>query len=90
MLKRIFLSAAISPDDIDDSKYTLQKKLSEVCLFGLAKRLLLTIQAFVGTGRCYRTEPSIIRTRYSSHVLLRPPHHSFLQRELAGIDPSLT
>ncbi|GAB7337475.1 hypothetical protein MBLNU457_g2807t3 [Dothideomycetes sp. NU457] len=30
MLKRIFLSAAISPDDIDDSKYTLQKKLSEL------------------------------------------------------------
>jgi len=30
MLKRVFLSAAINADDIDDAKYTLQKKISEV------------------------------------------------------------
>jgi len=60
MLKRVFLSAAITPDDIDDSKYTLQKKLSEVCLFNRREKTLLIFQALVGTWRCNRTESSIV------------------------------
>ena len=30
MLKRVYLSAVTQSDDIDDAKYTLQKKLAEV------------------------------------------------------------
>lgn len=50
LLKNIYLDSNTPPDDIDEPKYTLQKKLSEVCRCyhdGARHEILLTLSGSV-------------------------------------------